>query len=279
MAVGGQAVIEGVLLQNGRQAVVAVRTPEGTVAVEPLSLRSFPRLENLPLLRGPIRLYQLLSLGFSALERSSQLAFPEEASSRGGYILAIILALLLVIGGFIALPFFLASLTGITNTVLLSLVEGGFRVAFFLLYLWGISFLPDVRRVFQYHGAEHKVVHAYEEGAPSLETAVRKSTIHPRCGTNFVLLFVVVAVLLFSVIPAPSLWLRLVLRIGLIPVVASVTYELLQLGAKRGWLRPLLWPGLLLQRITTREPTSDQLEVALAALHQVTTLRSSSTTA
>lgn len=278
MPLGGQAVIEGVLIADGAHAVLAVRDPQGNVVIEPLSSPSFPKLERIPLVRGPIKLYQLLSLGLRALQRSAEIAYPEEKNSTWDYILAIGLALLLLLGGFIALPFFLASRINVANPLLLNLVEGGIRVAFFILYLWGISFVPDVRRVFQYHGAEHKAVHAFEKGAAELPNALKQSPIHARCGTNFVFLFAAVAVLVFSVIPTSSFWTRLLVRIGLIPTVAAITYELLLLGGKARWLRPLLWPGLLFQKLTTREPAPEQLEVALAALRQVLAARSSSTT-
>ena len=278
MPLGGQAVIEGVLISDGKRAALAVRRPDGSIAVEDLPVPSFPRLERIPLVRGPIRLYQLLSLGLRALSRSAELAYPEEKASAWGFALALGLALLLVLGGFIALPFSLASRLGLESQVLLNLVEGGIRVAFFIAYLAGISLLPDIRRIFQYHGAEHKAVHAYEAGAPELSEALKKSPLHARCGTNFVFLFVVVAILLFSLVPAGSFWSRLLLRIALIPAVAAITYELLQLGAKTPFLKPLLWPGLWFQKLTTREPAPDQVEVALSALSQVLAARNSSTT-
>ncbi len=278
MPLGGQAVIEGVLIADGEYAALAVRGRDGSVVVEPLSVRRFPKLERIPFVRGPIKLYQLLSLGLRALQRSAEIAYPEEKSSGWDFALALIFALLILMGGFIALPFFLATRLGLSNPVLLNLVEGGIRVIFFILYLWGLSLIPEARRVFQYHGAEHKAVHAYEAGAPELSSALKQSPIHARCGTNFVFLFVVVAVFVFSVIPARTFGLRLLARVGLIPLVAAITYELLILGAKTPLLRPFLWPGLLFQRLTTREPVPDQIEVALAALRQVVSARSSSTT-
>lgn len=278
MPLGGQAVIEGVLLADGERAVLAVRAPHGVV-VEPLSVPRFPKLERLPLVRGPIKLYHLLSLGLRALQRSAEIAYPEEKGSGWDFLFAVGLALLLLVGGFLALPLFLASRLGLESQVILNLVEGGIRVVFFLLYLLGISFLPEVRRVFQYHGAEHKAVHAYESGVPEVSQALKESPIHARCGTNFVFLFVVVAVLVFSLIPASTFWLRLLGRLALLPVVAALTYELLMLGARTPWFRPFLWPGLLFQKLTTREPTPDQVEVALAAIHQLLSARSSSTTA
>lgn len=278
MPLGGQAVIEGVLLVDGERAALAVRGPEGLV-VESLPVPTFPKLERFPFVRGPFKLYQLLSLGLRALQRSAEIAYPEEKSSGWDFLLGVGLAVVLLAGGFIALPLFLASRLGLQHPLALSLVEGAIRVAFFLLYLWAISLLPEIRRVFQYHGAEHKAVHAYEGGVPDLSHALRQSPVHARCGTNFLFLFVLVAILVFSVIPAGTFWLRLLARIALIPVVAALTYELLQLGAKTRWLRPFLWPGLLFQKLTTREPEPAQIEVALAALAHVLRERSSSTTA
>ncbi len=286
MPIGGQAVIEGVMLQDGPKVVLAVRTSEGAVAVEPLPTRfSLPRLERIPFARGPLKLVQMLALGWAALRRSAELAHPEDAPASRWENLAIILfVVVFLVGGFMLLPAYLTGLIGIGNRILFNLVEGGVRVVFFLCYLGAISFLPDIRRVFQYHGAEHKVVHAYEEGEASVPDARGRSPIHPRCGTSFLLLFVVVAILVFSVVPTPNIWIRLVGRLLLLPVVAGLTYEILRFGSRHPrawWLRPLLVPGLLLQRFTTREPSDDQIEVALAALRYVTdpaSDRSASTT-
>ncbi|MBC7318511.1 DUF1385 domain-containing protein [Candidatus Bipolaricaulota bacterium] len=278
MPLGGQAVIEGVLISDGERAVLAVRGRDGAVVIEPLPVPKFPKLERIPFVRGPIKLYQLLSLGLRALARSAEIAYPEEKSSGWDYVLAIVLALIILIGGFIALPFFLATKIGLESSILLNLAEGAIRVSFFILYLWGISFLPEARRLFQYHGAEHKAVHAHEAGTPDLSLALRQSPIHARCGTNFVFLFIAVAVFLFSLIPTSSFWLRLLVRIGLIPVVAAITYEILLLGAKSRALQPFLWPGLLFQKLTTREPSPDQVEVALAAVRWVANSRKASIT-
>ncbi len=276
MPIGGQAVIEGVMLQDGHRVVVAVRTPEGKVAVEPLPTKfAVPRLEVIPFLRGPIRLVQMLSLGWAALKRSAELAYPEEApASRWEFLAIILFVVAVLVGGFMLLPAYLTGLTGIGNRILFNLVEGGIRVTLFLGYIVAISRFADIRRVFQYHGAEHKVVHAYEDGLASVPDARGKSPIHPRCGTSFLLLFVVVAILVFSLIPTANLWIRLLGRLLLFPVVAGLTYEILRFGSRRPrawWLQPLLLPGLLLQRFTTREPSDDQIEVALAALRYVTT--------
>ena len=274
------------MLQNGHRIAVAVRTPTGDIAVEHLEVpRGFERLKKIPFVRGVIRLYEMLVLGMKALNISAQLAYGEEmSSSRWDFLLTVGLAVVLVAGGFIALPVYLTGLAHLGNPVLFNLVEGTIRVAFFLLYLYLISFMKDIRRVFQYHGAEHKVVYAYEEGHPTLEVARGKSTLHPRCGTAFLLLFVVISILVFSVIISPNIWIKIAGRLLLLPVVAGIAYEMLMLGGRHPdawWLRPLVLPGLWLQRLTTREPTDDQLEVALAALRQVTAASeaSSSTTA
>lgn len=275
MPVGGQAVIEGVMLQNGHRVAVAVRTPEGKIVVEPLPGQIHSgRLTKIPFLRGPIRLYEMLALGLRALNLSARLAYGEEATgSRWDFLLTVLLAVALVGGGFVALPVYLTGLIHIENPVLFNLAEGGIRVLFFLLYLYGISFMRDIRRVFQYHGAEHKVVHAYEAGEARLEVARHKSPLHPRCGTAFLLLFLVIAILVFSVIVTDSIWLKILGRLALLPVVAGIAYEVLMVGGRHPrawWLRPFLLPGLWLQRLTTREPADDQLEVALAALRYVT---------
>ena len=275
MPVGGQAVIEGVMLQNGHRVAVAVRTPEGKIVVEPLPGQIHSgRLTKIPFLRGPIRLYEMLALGLRALNLSARLAYGEEATgSRWDFLLTVLLAVALVGGGFVALPVYLTGLSRISNPVLFNLAEGGIRVLFFLLYLYGISFMRDIRRVFQYHGAEHKVVHAYEAGEARLEVARHKSPLHPRCGTAFLLLFLVIAILVFSVIVTDSIWLKILGRLALLPVVAGIAYEVLMVGGRHPrawWLRPFLLPGLWLQRLTTREPADDQLEVALAALRYVT---------
>ncbi len=280
---GGLAVIEGVMLTDGQRTVLAVRTPTGEISIEPLPSRArFPRGERLPFVRGPLKLYQMLVQGWAALQRSAEIAQPEEAQgSRGEFLVLAGLVVVVVVGGFMLLPMYLTSLIPVANRVLFSLIEGGIRVALFVGYLLLISLLKDIRRVFQYHGAEHKVVYAYEEGEGTLDRARQQSPVHPRCGSSFLLLFLVVAILVFSLVPTGSLALRFVSRIALLPVVAGITYEILQYGSKHPrawWLRPLLWPGLLLQKLTTREPTEDQLEVALAALRQLAEERNLSTT-
>lgn len=270
MPVGGQAIIEGVMMQNGDRVVIAVRNPQGEIVVEELpGAGRFGRWERIPFIRGPLKLWEMLSLGMRALSRSAEIAYGEK-QGKGEFALTVLLAILVVIGGFVVLPLFLAGLLPTGNGILFNLVEGAIRVVLFLLYIWGISFFRDIRRLFQYHGAEHKSVHAYESGRGfSLEAARKASPLHPRCGTTFLLFSAVLAILVFSLIVSSSFWVKLVGRLLLLPVVVSVSYEVLRLGGKypnSPLVKPLIWPGLLLQKLTTREPEDDQLKVALAAL-------------
>lgn len=257
-------------MQEGDRAVIAVRDPQGRIVVEEIPPpRKLGRWREVPLVRGPVRLYEMLSLGMRALARSAEIAFGQ-TQSRGDFALTVVLALGLVLGGFVVLPVFLAGELHLRGTLLFNLGEGLIRIALFLLYLVGISFLEDVRRLLQYHGAEHKSVHAFEAGEGfSLEAAKRASPLHPRCGTTFILFAAVLTILVFSLIPSKVFWVRVMGRLFLLPVVVSLSYEILRLGAKYPrfpLLRPLVLPGLLLQRLTTREPDEGQLEVAMEAL-------------
>lgn len=257
-------------MQNGDRVVIAVRNPEGEIVVEELAGgRVSGRWREVPFLRGPLRLWEMLSLGMKALSRSAEIAY-RQRQGKGEHALTVAAALFIAIGGFVVLPLYLAGFLGTRNTFLFNLAEGLIRVALFLLYIWAISFIGDVRRIFQYHGAEHKSVHAYESGMGfSLEAARRASPLHPRCGTTFILFTAVLAILVFSLIAANSFWVKLLGRLLLLPVVVSVSYEVLRLGGRyprSPLIKPLIWPGLLLQRLTTREPDEGQLEVAIAAL-------------
>jgi uncharacterized protein YqhQ len=185
---------------------------------------------------------------------------------------ALIIALALFLGLFIVVPAVLARALDqyLSNTVLYNLFEGFLRLTIFVIYLVAISRLPDVKRMFAYHGAEHKVVHAYEAGLPLTEESARQfSTAHMRCGTAFIVIVFVISILAFSLLGRPALWLRIVERLAIIPLVAAVAYEIIRLAGKREnsrLVRTLLAPGLWLQRITTREPDADQIEVAIRAL-------------
>jgi uncharacterized protein YqhQ len=278
--VGGQAVIEGVMMQNGDRVAVSVRRDtDGEIIVRDMPVRRrVPRLHRIPFVRGLFRLVDMVALGIRALNLSATLAYPEETQGGGAQMaLTVGVAFLLAIGGFVVLPLFItSSIPGLQtgHAVLFNLVEGLIRVVFFLGYLLLISRLKDIRRVFQYHGAEHKSVAAFEAGDPlTVESAQRHSTRHARCGTAFLMIVLVISILVFSVAGNPALWLKIVSRLLLLPVVAGVSYEVLRFGgdpSHRGWARWLTIPGLWMQKLTTAEPSDDMVEVALASLRRVT---------
>ena len=277
--VGGQAVIEGVMMQNGDRIAVAVRRQsDGEILVRPIPARfRFKRLGQIPFLRGLFRMYDMMSLGLRALNLSTQLAFPEEEQlSRGGTVLTFVVAIAVAVGAFIVLPLYLTNnIAGLRlgNSVLFNLVEGCIRLAFFFVYLFVISRLKDIHRVFQYHGAEHKAVYTYEADEPlTIENARAHTTLHPRCGTAFLMIVLGIAILVFSLAGNPTLWLKILSRLLLLPVVAGLSYEALRFSGRnfdRWWVRALAQPGLWLQRLTTAEPDDGMIEVALAALQRV----------
>ena len=277
--VGGQAIIEGVMMQNGDRIAVAVRRQsDGEILVRPLPARfRFNKLGKIPFLRGLFRMYDMMSLGLRALNLSSQLAFPEEEQmGKGGTFLTFSIAILVAVGAFIVLPLYLtSSIPGLKlgNSIAYTFVEGLIRLSFFFVYLLVISRMKDIRRVFQYHGAEHKVVYTYEADAPiTVENAKEYTTLHPRCGTAFLMTVFVIAILVFSLAPTDVFWLRIVTRLLLLPVVAGISYEVLRFSGRnidRWWVRLLAQPGLWLQKLTTKEPDEDMIEVAIAAINAV----------
>jgi uncharacterized protein YqhQ len=278
--IGGQAVIEGVMMQNGDRVAVAVRRLDTkAIVVRPLPVnRRFPRLGRTPFLRGTFRLYDTMALGMRALNVSTQVAYPEEEQlSKGGTFFAFLLAMIVGVGAFIVLPLFIANSVSwlrLGNSIVFNLVEGLIRLAFFFVYIAAIRWLvKDIRRVFQYHGAEHKVVHTYESDEDlTTENAKKHTTLHPRCGTAFLMTVFVIAILVFSLAGNPALWLKILSRILLLPVVAGISFEVQRftgLHFDRRWVRILGQPGLWLQRLTTAEPSDDMIEVAIAALNEV----------
>ena len=281
---GGQAVLEGVMMRGEKSLAIAVRDPAGRIVThtEPLdSLLYRSRWSKMPLLRGLVMLWDTLSLGYRALMFSANVALQEEgqgeeAKFSGGMMWgSLLLSLLFVVGVFFLLPAFLVGLVDryIGSPLLSNLIEGVVRLGLFVLYLVAIGFLPDVRRVFAYHGAEHKTVNAYEAGTP-LEAAQVQAfgTAHTRCGTSFLLVVLVAFVVITTLLGRPPLWARFLSRIVLIPLVAGLAYEWLKFGASH-YSNPLVrWlaaPGLALQRLSTREPTDDMVEVAIVALRDV----------
>jgi len=264
-------------MQNGDRIAVAVRRQsDGEILVRRIPARiRFKKLGQIPFLRGLFRLYDMMSLGLRALNLSTQLAFPEEEQlSKGGTFVTFTVAIAIAVGAFIILPLVLTNtIPGLGNSVLYNLVEGMIRLAFFFAYLLAISRMKDIHRVFQYHGAEHKVVYTYEaDEALVVENARKHTTLHPRCGTAFLMTVFVIAILIFSLAGKPVMWLRILSRLLLLPVVAGVSYEVLRFTGRnysRWWVRLLAQPGLWLQRLTTATPDDDMLEVAIASMQQV----------
>lgn len=273
-AYGGQAVIEGVMMRGRQQATVAVRQPSGTVAYKHFRLNAQQRTtwERLPLLRGVLMLWDALSLGIRALNFSASAALGEEERSKSASIGTLLLSLSLAIGLFFVLPLLLASLAGHLGATLIQreLLEGILRLGMIVAYIVTISRIPEIQRVFGYHGAEHKTVNAYEAGAPLTVDSVRSfSLIHPRCGTSFLAVVVLVSFVIFLFLGGLPFWVRLLSRIVLVPVIAALAYELLRLSARhyqRGWVRALVAPSLSLQQLTTREPDDTMIATAIAAL-------------
>jgi len=276
---GGQAVLEGVMMRGSRALAVAVRNPEGEIVtrVEPVNqaLYSGP-ISRIPFLRGLTLIWDALGLGMRCLMFSADVALGEEdEESFSGPVAwgTMAVSFTFAIGLFFVLPSLVVGLIDdrIASSLLSNLLEGAIRLLLFVGYVWLIGHLPDIERVFAYHGAEHKTVNAYEAGAELTPESVKRfTTVHPRCGTAFVLSVAVISILLFSLLGRPALWLRVLSRVVLIPVVAGVAYEYTRFSARhidKAWMRVIATPNLAMQRLTTREPEPDMLEVAITAFN------------
>jgi uncharacterized protein YqhQ len=276
---GGQAVIEGVMIRGPNSVAVACRRPDGEIAVrrEPLGAVYTGPLRRIPFLRGVIVLWETLALGMRSLIFSSNVALGEEENeiSPMAVIGMGLTALVLVAVIFFAGPVLLTDwLEGrIDSSVIVVVIEGLIRLAILVAYIGLIGLIPDIRRVYAYHGAEHKSIHALEAGDPLEATSVQcHPTAHVRCGTSFLLTVVVVSVVVFAALGSQELWMRVLSRVALIPVIAAFAYELIRLGGRfynNPVARVLMWPNLALQALTTRQPDDSQVEVALRALDEV----------
>jgi uncharacterized protein YqhQ len=282
--VGGQAVLEGVMMRGVSTWAVAVRTPEGQIEVESEALSPWAkrhRIWRVPILRGVGALAESMAIGFRALAISANAQIEEDEEGEpeeiGGWVwgLTIAFSLILAIGLFFVVPVGLTSLIKgqLGSSVLFWLVEGLLRTGIFLAYIWGISRMSDLRRTFEYHGAEHKTISCYEaEDELTPERAKLYSRLHPRCGTSFLLIVMVLSIFIFAPLGLPAWYWLVVSRIVGIPVVAGVSYEVIKWAGKnrrKAWVRGVMWPGLMLQNLTTREPDLDQLAVAIASLNAV----------
>jgi len=277
---GGQAVVEGVMMRGQKTTVTAVRRPNGeiTMNIQPLPNIYTSWLRKTPLIRGVIVLIEALVLGIKTLLYSANVSLEEEEERiSGGWLWGMLaVSMVLAIALFSLAPLFLTKLLDpyIQSSLLFHLIEGFIRLVIFIVYLKLMTLIPDIKRVFAYHGAEHKTVNAYEEGVTLEVEAIKSySTAHVRCGTSFLFAVMVIAILVFALIGRPaSLWLMVLLRVILIPVIAALGYELTHFAGnhtKNGLVRAILYPGLLLQKLTTREPDDSQLEVAISALRRV----------
>lgn len=277
---GGQAVIEGVMMRGERVSALAVRAPDGSIVVETNPLESFyrSRIFKLPFLRGMLGIWDSLVLGMRSLTASAQIQVGEEEEIEGPVMLiTMAISLTIAVSIFFLLP---AGLSYLVERFLAwepwasNLLEGLIRLGLLIGYVWAISFMPDIRRVFAYHGAEHKTINTFEAGAPMTLEAISKTTrLHPRCGTAFLLTVVILSILFFSALGPMSLLPRLISRILLLPVLGAIAYEYIRFTARfaeKTWARILIAPNLALQRLTTFEPDLDMIEVALRAF---TTMR------
>lgn len=276
---GGQAVIEGVMIRGPKSFAVACRNPEGEIVSrsQPLSGAYTGVVRRIPFIRGVIVLWETLALGIRALTFSSNVALGEDTEEPSGPAMWLVAAFSLSIAAviFFAGPFFLADWLDdqIGSHLVVILIEGVIRLGVVVAYVGGIGLIPDIRRVYMYHGAEHKTIHAMEHGDPLEPVHIQKySPAHVRCGTSFLLTIVVVSIVVFAAVGDTDFWLRLVSRIVLIPVIASIAYEAIRLGGafeNNPITKTLMWPNLALQALTTRQPTDDQVEVAVRALTEV----------
>ncbi len=277
--VGGQAVIEGVMMRGKTHVAVAVRQPDGEISVDVRPVNSisdrYPILKK-PFLRGVVSLVESLVMGMKALAYSAQVSGDEDEkldSKEMALTIAVSAGLAILL--FIVIPTWsMRFLTGITQDhMALNLAEGVLRMAIFLAYIAAISSMNDIQRVFQYHGAEHKTIYTYEAGLPLKVENVRPfSTLHPRCGTNFLMIVMLISMFIFTFLGWPSLWERIASRIILMPVIAGVSYELIRYAGAHTdnpLVRIAITPGLLLQKLTTRQPDDSQIEVAIASLKAV----------
>lgn len=275
--VGGQAVIEGVMMRASETVATAVREPSGNIAIDIKPINSwakrFPILKK-PLLRGVSALFESMIIGLRALSYSAKMAGEDESERLTNKDIAITMAFSfsLAIVLFVVIPTYSASFTSTESSFMKNMMEGLIRILVFFLYIWGISRSKDIQRVFKYHGAEHKTIHAYENGEElTVENVKKYSRLHPRCGTSFLLVVMIVSILTFAFLGWPDLVERITSRIILLPIIAGVSYEFIRLAGKSNNLlvKIISKPGLLMQHLTTKEPDDEMMEVSIASLKAV----------
>lgn len=292
--IGGQAILEGIMMKNRNEYSVAVRLPDGKINVQKWQDESVAKnakvLKKIPFIRGVISFVDSLALGMKTLTYSASF-YEDEAEEETAFDrflskifgakvekvvtgFTVALAIIFAVGLFMILPYFISQwLSGLVhNETLIAIIEGVVRLVIFLLYVCIIALMKDIRRVYQYHGAEHKCINCIENGRDlTVRNVMRSSRLHPRCGTSFLLLVMVITIICFFFIRVESVALRLIVRLALIPVIAGVSYEILQLAGKKDNVltKIISAPGMLLQKITTKEPDEEMVEVAIAAIEKV----------
>lgn len=291
--IGGQAVLEGVMMKNKEKYAVAVRKPDGEIEVEVETYQGLAhgsKFKELPFIRGIFNFLDSLILGTRALNYSASFYEEEEgketkfdkamdkmSGGNGEKLLsgiATVISIMLAVGIFIVLPYFISSLfeSFIRNRSLMAIIEGVIRIALFLLYVWGISAMKDIRRLYQYHGAEHKCINCIEKGRPlTVHNVMRSSRLHKRCGTSFIFFVMLVSIVLFFFIQVDNVAEKVILRILLMPVVAGISYEIIRLAGRTDnvFIKILSAPGMWIQRMTTREPDESMAEVAITSVEAV----------
>ncbi len=291
--IGGQAVLEGVMMKNKEKYAVAVRKPDGEIEVEVETYQGLAhgsKFKELPFIRGIFNFLDSLILGTRALNYSASFYEEEEgketkfdkamdkmSGGNGEKLLSgivTVISVVLAVGIFIVLPYFISSLfeSFIRNRSLMAIMEGMIRIALFLLYVWGISAMKDIRRLYQYHGAEHKCINCIEKGRPlTVHNVMRSSRLHKRCGTSFIFFVMLVSIVLFFFIQVDNVVEKVVLRILLMPVVAGISYEIIRLAGRTDnlFIKILSAPGMWIQRMTTKEPDESMAEVAIASVEAV----------
>lgn len=287
--IGGQAVLEGIMMKNKENYAVAVRKPNGEIAVELENYQGVlhgSRIKEIPFIRGIFNFIDSLILGTKALNYSA--SFYEEEDEKESKLdkvtkgnadkvltaLTTVISVILAVGIFVVLPYFIASLFEgvIRNRSLMAIMEGVLRILIFILYVWGISAMKDIKRLYQYHGAEHKCINCVEKGRPlTVHNVMRSSRLHKRCGTSFIFFVLFVSIILFFFIRVDNVVEKVVLRVLLMPVVAGISYEIIRLAGRSDnlFIRILSAPGMWIQRMTTKEPDESMAEVAIAAVEAV----------
>lgn len=282
ISIGGQAVIEGVMMRSPQWLATAVRKPSGEIVYKKTKISSNRgKLAKIPFVRGAVSLFDALVMGIKELTFSANQSEVEEEEQiiQKEAVMTTVVSLALGIGLFVVIPSLIGSFVFSNNKIHSNLLEAVLRLVFFIFYIWVISFSKDVKRVYEYHGAEHKSIYAYENGLElTPENAKKFTTLHPRCGTSFLLIVMLISIIVFScmdfILPVPKdmvqkIIIKVVLRVIMMPVIAGISYEIQRYSSNhldRCWVKLVAFPGLSLQRITTKEPDLDQLEVAIVAI-------------